>query len=50
MVKMLRRRAAALRGVEFCDSCGEACTASCRAEARLERTRVWAAYHAPFLR
>lgn len=50
MLKILRRRAAQWRGVEFCDSCAQVCTATCRAEARREHTRTWAAYHSFYLR
>jgi hypothetical protein len=40
MFARLRQRREATRGVEFCESCGQVCTAECRAEARMERTRV----------
>lgn len=40
MFAALRRRAAQLRGVEFCESCGQVCTQACRSQARLERVRT----------
>ena len=40
MLARLRERRAAARGVEFCDSCGQVCTSQCRAQARIDRTRV----------
>lgn len=35
MVKLIRR----LSRVEFCESCGQVCTAECRAEAHRARVR-----------
>lgn len=49
MFAKLHRRAE-LRGVEFCESCGQVCTPGCRAQARLERTRTEALFHTGFLR
>jgi hypothetical protein len=40
MFARLRQRRGTVRGVEFCESCSEVCTAQCRADARIERTRV----------
>jgi hypothetical protein len=50
MFAKLRQRREAARGVEFCESCGQVCTAECRAEARIERTRVQALLRAGLLR
>ena len=36
--------------VEFCESCGQVCTAECRAEATLQRARSEAAYRLPIIR
>lgn len=33
-------RRAVVNRIEFCDRCDQVCTAQCRAEARLERTRA----------
>jgi len=38
MIKLIRRLSR-LRSVEFCESCGQVCTAECRAEAHLSRVR-----------
>lgn len=45
-----RRRAAKAREVQLCESCGEVCSASCRAQARLDRTRAEVAYLLPYPR
>jgi Pyruvate/2-oxoacid:ferredoxin oxidoreductase delta subunit len=50
MFAALRRRADQVRGVEFCDGCGEVCTAVCRAEARRDRVRAAALREFPFPR
>jgi hypothetical protein len=39
MVKLIRRLSR-LRSVEFCESCGQVCTAACRAEAHRARVRT----------
>jgi uncharacterized cysteine cluster protein YcgN (CxxCxxCC family) len=39
MLRLLRRRATA-SPVSFCDSCGQVCTAACRAETHRDRTRT----------
>jgi hypothetical protein len=39
MWRRLRRRAAALNGVQFCDECGQVCTSECRSQARIDRVR-----------
>ena len=39
MVKLVRRLSR-LRSVEFCESCGQVCTAACRAEAHRARVRT----------
>jgi hypothetical protein len=44
MFTKLRQRLGQVRGVEFCESCSEVCTAGCRAEARLDRLRAEAYY------
>jgi hypothetical protein len=44
MMRLLRRRAAALRGVSFCDSCAQVCTADCRAATHRDRARTSAFY------
>jgi hypothetical protein len=46
----LRQRRGAVRGVEFCESCGQVCGTECRARARMERTRVEMLYRAGVLR
>jgi hypothetical protein len=46
----LRRRAGRARGAEFCDRCGQVCTAACRAEARRDRVRTAALNQFPFPR
>jgi hypothetical protein len=46
MFARLRQRRSATRGVEFCESCGQVCTARCRAQSRYERTRVETLYRA----
>jgi len=46
MFTRVRRRRATASGVEFCDSCVQVCTARCRAEARIERTRTEVLYRA----
>lgn len=46
IIQRLTRRGA----VEFCDSCGEVCTAACRAEARRDRLRAQTLLIAPFPR
>ncbi|GAA2718107.1 hypothetical protein ACFY2R_28200 [Micromonospora olivasterospora] len=39
MIKLFsRRRSTHPQGVTFCESCGQVCTAACRADARHERT------------
>jgi hypothetical protein len=50
MFAKLRQRRAAVRGVEFCESCSQVCTTECRAQARIEHIRVEATYHAGLLR
>jgi len=50
MFARLRQRRVAVRGVEFCESCSEVCTAGCRADARIERTRVEAIFRGATLR
>jgi hypothetical protein len=40
MFAALRRRANRVRGVEFCDGCGQVCTAACRAEAVLAENLI----------
>lgn len=40
-----RRRAARLTAVTFCDSCGQICTADCRATAHYDRVRSAAMTH-----
>ena len=45
-----RRRASALTGTTFCDSCGTVCTAGCRAQAHYDRVRTQALAHALPLR
>ncbi|MCW3816150.1 hypothetical protein ONA91_17035 [Micromonospora sp. DR5-3] len=42
MIKLFRRRHVDVQGVTFCESCGQVCTAACRADARYERTRTTA--------
>jgi hypothetical protein len=39
---MLRRRhqRGVVRGAEFCDECGQVCTAECRSQARIDRVRT----------
>lgn len=46
MFARLRQRLGQVRGVEFCESCGQVCTTGCRAEARLDRLRTDAFYRA----
>ena len=46
MFSKLRRWIAGTGAVEFCDSCGQVCTAECRAEAVRQRTRSQAASQA----
>jgi hypothetical protein len=48
IIRRLTKRGAV--AVEFCDSCGEVCTAVCRAEARRDRQRAQALLVAPFMR
>jgi hypothetical protein len=50
MFAKLRQRRAEVRGVEFCESCSQVCTAECRAHARLDQIRVQAVYAAGPLR
>ncbi|WP_157546575.1 hypothetical protein [Hamadaea tsunoensis] len=40
MFAKLRQRLGQVRGVEFCESCSEVCTAGCRADARYDRMRT----------
>jgi hypothetical protein len=40
MLAALRRPADRMRGVEFCDGCGQVCTAAGRTEARRDRVRT----------
>lgn len=40
-----RRRTADLATVAFCDSCGQVCTAQCRAAAHYDRVRTAALIH-----
>lgn len=47
MFALVRQRAARLRGVEFCDSCGQVCTPACRSQARLEQARTQVAWQVP---
>ena len=49
LAKWWQRRLEA-KGVEFCETCGQVCTAGCRAQARVEQMRVQAAYQAAYLR
>ena len=46
MFARLRQRRSEMRGVQFCESCGEVCTPACRARARFDRTRAEAIYAA----
>ena len=39
------RRAPDLQKVTLCESCGQVCTANCRAEARYQRTRTASLIH-----
>jgi hypothetical protein len=50
MLTALRRRAKRGTRVAFCDSCGQVCTASCRAEARRDQIRTDALRAFPFAR
>lgn len=47
MVKLLHRLTASRGRVEFCDSCGQVCTAKCRSEALRDRMRTQTT-HFPF--
>ncbi|MCW3844525.1 hypothetical protein ONA70_31030 [Micromonospora yasonensis] len=38
MIKLFRRRHVDAEDVTLCESCGQVCTAACRADARYERT------------
>ncbi|MGN9779154.1 hypothetical protein ACTMS0_25840 [Micromonospora sp. H33] len=41
MIKLFRwRHATNVEGVTLCESCGQVCTAACRADARYERSRT----------
>ena len=40
MFGRLRRKAVVVRGTDFCDQCGQVCTAECRARARMDRVRA----------
>ncbi|MEU4680350.1 hypothetical protein [Micromonospora sp. NPDC023737] len=43
MIKFMRRRRADhVRGLTLCESCGQVCTAACRADAHRERGRTTA--------
>ncbi|SCF13633.1 hypothetical protein GA0070564_103432 [Micromonospora mirobrigensis] len=42
MIKLFRRRHADAQAVRFCDSCGQVCTAACRADAHYQRNRATA--------
>lgn len=44
MMRFLRRFAADLGRVTFCDSCAQVCTAECRAETQRDRTRTSVLY------
>ena len=46
MFARLRQRRAELRGVRFCESCGEVCTPECRSRARFDRAKAEAIYAA----
>lgn len=50
MFAKLRQRREQLRGVEFCESCGQVCTTECRVQARVERVQVQALYTTGLLR
>ncbi|MEV0267965.1 hypothetical protein AB0H43_04245 [Hamadaea sp. NPDC050747] len=50
MFAKLRQRREQLRGVEFCESCAQVCTAECRVQARVERVQVQALYVTGLLR
>ena len=39
MLDRLRRRPRPLRGVAFCEECGQVCTAECRGRAQVDRVR-----------
>jgi hypothetical protein len=49
MMGRRRQRKAQLREVNFCDRCGQVCTAECRAQAQIDRTRATVAQYV-FLR
>jgi epoxyqueuosine reductase QueG len=50
MFAALRRHVSRTTRVEVCDSCGQVCTASCRAEARRDQIRTDALRAFPFPR
>ncbi|MFI7577853.1 hypothetical protein [Micromonospora sp. NPDC049497] len=50
MFTRLRQRREQLRGVEFCEGCGQVCTVECRAQARVDRMRVKALHTTGLLR
>lgn len=50
MFERWRQRRAQVRGVEFCEACGQVCTAGCRAQARVERMRIQAMTRVGMLR
>jgi hypothetical protein len=47
MVGRWRRRSARSSEVAFCDECGQVCTSTCQAQARLDRIRTEIALQVP---
>jgi epoxyqueuosine reductase QueG len=48
MIGLFRRRTATIvRGVTFCDTCAQVCTADCRAATRRDQIRTAAMSHLP---
>jgi hypothetical protein len=50
MINAIRRRSGKVRDVEFCDECGQVCSASCLAEAHRDRAPTELAAQLPFPR
>ena len=50
MFAKLRQRREQLRGVEFCDGCGQVCTTQCRSQVHLDQIRDKALFTTGILR
>ena len=49
MLKLVERLSGRRGRVDFCDACGQVCTAQCRSQAHRDRMRTKSMHVAPFV-